>query len=329
MGPHIIATAISCFYSGRGNTWVMLAVNLVAIVVNITADYGLIFGAFGLPELGIAGAAWATNLALTLTAGTYLVLFLLPRHRKEFATLRGWRFDWKLFKRLLSYGGPSGLNFLLDMTAFTLFMLIVGRVGTVELAATNLAFNINHLAFMPIIGCGIAVSTLVGQRLGRADAAAAEYCTWSGFHLAAGYMAIMSAGYVLLPDLFLTPFGLRSQGADFEMARQMATHLLRIVAVYCLFDAFYIVFTAALKGAGDTRYIMWVSVLMAWCIMVAPAVISLAYFDCSIYLLWSYVCAYIIVAGLVFYRRFRAGRWKTMRVIERGTEDACQNYSGG
>ena len=316
IGPNILATAAACFFSGRGRTWVVLAVSLVAIAVNIVADYLLIFGALGFPELGIRGAGWATDLAQGVAAAAFLTLFLLPRYRKEFNSLSGWRPDARLFRRLLRYGGPNGLNFMLDITAFTLFMLIVGRLGTIQLAATNLAFNINHLAFMPIVGCGMAISIMVGQRLGRDTPEEAEYSTWSGFHIAITYMALMSLGYLLVPDWFLTPFGLRSQGVEFQQARAIAIHLLRIVALYCMFDAFYMIFTAALKGAGDTRYIMGMSVVLGWCIMVIPAVVALRYFDPSIYLLWAFVCAYIITAGLVFYARFRTGRWKTMRVIE-------------
>ena len=70
------------------------------------------------------------------------------------------------------------------------------------------------------------------------------------------------------------------------------------------------------KGAGDTRFIMWLSVLLAWSIMVVPSFVSLNYFDAGLYLLWTFICIYIIIAGLVFYLRFRTGRWKTMRVIE-------------
>ncbi|MEW6753183.1 MAG: MATE family efflux transporter [Candidatus Latescibacterota bacterium] len=317
-GPQVVSTATSCFFSGRGQTWVMLVVNVLSIGINIVLDYGLIFGRWGLPEMGIAGAAWATNTGVLVSAVLYLLLFLGPRYRAQYATLRGWRPEAALFGRLLRFGGPNGLNFMLDVLAFALFMLVVGRVGTMELAATNLAFNINSLAFMPLIGCGIAVSTMVGQRLGRSDPEGAEYCTWTGFHLGATYMAAMVVGYVLVPDLFLVPFGLRSQGAEFAAARDLAAILLRFVAVYCLSDAFYMVFTAALKGAGDTRYIMWLSVALAWCIMVIPSYVALAWFDAGIFTLWGFVCAYVVVMGVVFYLRFRTGRWKSMRVIEDG-----------
>lgn len=315
-GPQILSTAISSFFSGRGQTWTVLVVNVISIGLNIVADYVLIFGNFGAPAMGIRGAAWATNLAVVVAALLFLILFLSAENRREFATLSGWRPNRELFARLLRFGGPNGLNFMLDMLAFALFLLVVGKLGTVEMAATNLAFNINSLAFMPLIGGGIALSTMVGQRLGRGAPEEAEYCTWSGFHLALGYMGTMALGYLLAPDFFLTPFGLRAHAGEFTAARDLASQLLRIVALYCVFDACYMVFTSALKGAGDTRYIMWLSVALAWALMVLPSWIGLTWFGVGLFGLWGFICAYVIVMGLVFFLRFRTGRWKTMRVIE-------------
>ncbi len=320
-GLQVLATATSCFFSGRGETWILLAVNVLAIATNIALDYGLIFGHWGLPAMGMEGAAWATNIGLLVSALCFTTLFLSKRYRREFATLRGWKPDAMLMRRLLRYGGPNGINFMLDIMAFTFFLLIVGRLGPIPLAATNLAFNINSLAFMPLIGCGIAVSTMVGQRLGRDEPQQAEYCTWTGVHLALLYMSCMSLGYFFLPDLFLSPFGLHAEGADFEAARQLARQLLRVVAIYCVFDALYMIFTAALKGAGDTRFVMWISITLSWAIMVVPTFVALVYFDASIFVLWSFICAYIIIMGVVFYLRFRTGRWKDMRVIERTSDE--------
>ncbi len=316
IGPFVLSSALSCFFSGRGDTWTVLWVNAAAMLLNVVLDYLLIFGHAGLPRWGIRGAAWATNISALMSALLFFGLMLRRTHRVQFATGSGWRPDLELFRRLLRFGGPNGLNFMLDILAFSLFVLLVGRLGTVELAATNLAFNINSLAFMPLIGASIAVSTMVGQRLGREQPDRAEYCTWTGFHLAVLYMGSMALAYLLVPDVFLMPFALRSQGSDFAQAYAMATSLLRIVGIYCVFDAMYMTFTAGLKGAGDTRYIMLVSIALAWLLMVIPSFVALVYFGVGIFVLWGFMCAYIIVMGLVFYLRFRTGRWKSMRVIE-------------
>ena len=316
LAPLILATSLSCFYSGRGRTWSIFAVNAAATAFNVVVNYALIFGNFGAPEMGIEGAAWATNASAAFACVLYLVLLARPRYRERYATFSGWRFDFKLFRRLLRFGGPNGVNFMLDMLSFTFFVLIVGRIGTLQLTATNLAFNINSLAFMPLIGAAIALSTQVGKRLGANDPEGAEYCTWSGVHLAVGYMSIMSVVYLLVPDLFLMPYGVGATGPEFVQARDLARSLLRIVAIYCVFDAGFMMFTAALKCAGDTRYVMWASVILGWTVMVLPPLVLVAWFDAGIYTVWAFIVAFLIGGCLLFYRRFRGGKWKSMRVIE-------------
>jgi MATE family multidrug resistance protein len=316
IGPIILSASASCFYSGRGKTWTILGVNVFATLINVFLDYGLIFGKWGLPAWGIRGAAWATNISSLTSALIFFSLILRPRYREQYGTLRGWKLDIKLFKRLLRFGGPNGVNFMLDMLTFSSFILICGRLGMVELAATNIAFNINSLAFMPLIGASIAMITLVGQRLGSNRPEEAEYCIWTGFQITVIYMSIMALIYCLIPQIFLIPYSVGADDINFDAVSNIAIKLLRIVAVYCLFDAVYMAFTAALKGAGDTRYIMIMNVTMGWILMIIPSFIALTYFNASIYILWSFICVYIIVSSIVFYFRFRSGKWKSMRVIE-------------
>ena len=96
----------------------------------------------------------------------------------------------------------------------------------------------------------------------------------------------------------------------------IAVNLLRIVAIYCLFDAVYMVYSAALRGAGDTRFSLYMSISLGWIMMVVPSYVALVYFDVGIYVPWVFLCAYVVVSGIVFYLRFRQGKWRSMRVIE-------------
>ena len=124
------------------------------------------------------------------------------------------------------------------------------------MAATNVAFNINTLAFLPMVGLGVAVSTLVGQYLGKDDPVTAERATWSAVHLSLVYMGLIAASYVLTPGLYLAPYEVRAAPETFEPIRAYTVVLLRFVAAYSLLDGLYIVFSAAVKGAGDTRFVM-------------------------------------------------------------------------
>ena len=133
-------------------------------LLNVGLDYVLIFGVLGFPELGIAGAGIATSISLCAKGVTYVLMMLQRQHRKTYHTWAGMKFDPDLFKRLLQYGGPSGLQMLLDVVGFTVFIMLIGRLGGLQAEATSMAFSISTLAFMPIWGFGLATGILVGQR---------------------------------------------------------------------------------------------------------------------------------------------------------------------
>ena len=119
--------------------------------------------------MGIAGAGLGErHRRAACSSSSYSFLVFGGRLRARYRTLN-WRPDLKAFWALIRFGLPSGVQFFIDMVGFTGFILLVGRLGRNELAATNLAFNVNTIAFMPMIGIGITVSVLVGQALGRND----------------------------------------------------------------------------------------------------------------------------------------------------------------
>ena len=317
--PAIASSAMSGFFSGRGKTWPVMWVNTLGTAVNLIMDYGLIFGRWGLPELGIKGAAIATVMSACFSFVAYLILLSRPTHDGRYYTLRGRMFERVLFLRLMYFGFPSGVQFFLDMVGFTTFILLIGRLGTPQLAATNIAFNINTLAFMPMIGFGIAVSVLVGQYLGKNRPDLAERSVYSSFHLTFLYMASVAAAYVLFPSIFLDPFASQADPASFIAIRKTTVILLRFVAVYSLFDALNIVFASAIKGAGDTRFVMFMIAIVSSVALVIPSYIALVLLDAGIYTGWTIASAYVSILGVIFLFRFMGGKWKSMRVIEQAS----------
>jgi multidrug resistance protein, MATE family len=317
-GAEVIAASMAAFFTGRGVTWVVMVVDSSASALNIVLDYVWIFGYFGFPELGIAGAAWATVVSLWCRVLVYAVLMMLPRFRGRYRTWSGRRFNAPLFRRLLRYGGPSGLQFFVEVAGFTLFLLVVGNLGDEAMAATTLAFNVNCLAFVPALGLGMALSVLVGQQLGRNNPNLAARATWTSLCMALGYMGSMALVYVLLPSLLLKlhEMGMSpSELVQFATLRDTTVILLRFVAAYCLFDAMNVVFAGALKGAGDTRFIMIVSVLLTPMPVVA-AWAGIHFFGYGLYWCWIVVTLWICVSGVIYCARFLQGRWRSIRVIE-------------
>jgi len=315
-GAYIGSYALSGFFSGRGQTWPVMWVNVATTTVNLVLDYVLIFGHWGFPELGIRGAAIATVLAGIFSLLVFFVLLFSGEKDSIYHTRRGWRLEKDLLSRLLRFGFPSGVQFFLEIGAFTGFVLVVGRLGIASLAATNIAFNINTLAFMPMIGCGIAISVLVGQYLGAQKPEIAQSAVYSGFHLTFFYMASIAAAYVLLPDLFVAPFAHQADPEGFAEIYGYSVVLLRFVAIYCLFDTMNIIFCSAIKGAGDTRYVMIMTTFLSVFILIIPVYLTVEVLGAGLMVAWVFATAYVISLGVAFYLRFLGGKWRSMRVIE-------------
>ena len=317
--PAIASSGFSGFFSGRGKTWPLMWINVSATLTNIIFDYMLIFGHFGFPELGIRGAAIATVLSACVTFVIYIFIILKPCYYNLFGTLTGCKPDITLLKRLIRYGFPNGMQFFIDTAGFTGFLFIVGKLGRDSLAATNIAFNINNLAFMPMIGFGIAVSVMVGQYIGENNPKMARKSAYSGFHIAISYMTMMVILYLSVPDLFFKPFIASGNNADMEAIRKIVIVLIRFIAVYSIFDTFNIIFAAAIKGAGDTRFVMRMLAVLSASILIIPSYFALIVFKQNVYIGWAIVSVYIISLGIGFYLRFLGGKWETMRVIEPAT----------
>lgn len=316
--PGILDSAVSCFLTGRGKTWIVMWVNVLKTIINIAFDYVLIFGHFGFPRWGIAGAAIATVGANCIACIIYFVIFLLPANRKNFDT-SNYLFDKDLFGRLMKFGFPSGVQFMLDVLGFTLFIVFIGRIDALSFAASSMVFQINMLAFMPMIGFGMATSILVGREIGAGKPQLAQKATFSAAKLTFGYMIAVATSYWLFPDLYLLPFGAGADPQQMQAIRPIAITLLYFVSFYCIFDTGNIIFSAALKGAGDTRFVMYVSIWLNWLIMVIPSWFAVTYLHgkARLFVAWAALSGYVCALAILFLLRFLSGKWKSMRVIEK------------
>ncbi len=312
----IVTTSISGFFTGRGKSWPVMWINVFTAIINIILDYALIFGNLGFPKMGIKGAAIATVISGGVSLLIYLVVIFSPINNRTYSITKGMFFDKELFMRLIKYGAPSGAQFFIDITGFTFFIMFVGKIGDIELIATNIAFNINTLAFMPMIGMGIAVSVLVGQNLGNNNPTLATRSVYSGFHLVILYMVSIAITYFLFPDFFLKPFAHKYNTEDFIRIRAISINLLKFIAIYSIFDSFTIIFSSAIKGAGDTKFVMILIITSTICFLIIPCYVAYFVLGLGIYSGWFIITFYIALLGNIFLIRFRNGKWKSMRVIE-------------
>lgn len=310
----LLSGAQSAFFTGRGETGRVMLVDVTAAFINVVLDYWWIFGGLGVPPLGIAGAAWASVVAQWSKVALYAVQMLDPRYY-EYQLGNLFTVDRTLLKQLWTYGLPNGLQWLLENAAFTLFLLFVGQLGEYAAAATTLAININLVAFIPPLGMGMAVTALVAQHLGAGSRRLARRAASSGFQLAAAYTAVLALLYVLTPDLFLVFYRFGADAQSFAELRPTVVVLLRFVAAYCVFDAMSVIFSAVLRGAGDTPFLLRVAL---WTVPF-PGVatwLGIHGFGWGLLWAWTVLTLWAWVLGVVFLLRYLQGGWERLRVIE-------------
>ncbi len=313
--PMLGTMAMASFYSGRGKTRVVMYVDFLLAAVNIGLDPLLIFGLGPFPRLGIVGAALATDTAYTIALLAYVVLSFRSKDCIAYGFWKHAGFDGDLLRRLLRYGLPTGMQMAAELSAFSIFLFLVGRLGTAELAATNLALNVNMLSFVPMVGFGMAVMTLVGKRIGEGRPQLAERTTWLAARSVAAYMFVFGVAFIAFPDTILLPFIGNHANAEMTSIHDQVIVLLRFVAFYTFFDGMAIVFAYAIRGAGDTRFPFVYTLVTSWTVMVLPTYYLVTTHRGGLNAAWCACSAYICLVGTGFFLRFLRGNWKTMNII--------------
>jgi MATE family multidrug resistance protein len=307
--------AIGGYFMGIGQTRVNMIANAIGCSLNILLNYLMIFGHGGFPEMGIAGAAYATIISGFVSFFIQLALFLRSPAVCTGNTAALWALDSALLRRILRFGTPSGLQLLMDIGAFALFIMLTGRMGAVSLAASNIAFSINNLAFAPLLGFGMAASTLVGQLQGARQPEAAERAGYTGLKMALLYMCVIGATFVLFPHSYFELFRPKNATYSADELLTLGRSMLWLMTAWGLLDTVTIVLSGALKGAGDTRFVMIYMVVGGWLVLV-PGTVLLLHLGYGILGLWVWLALYISVLAVGFWWRWQKGRWKAIRVIE-------------
>lgn len=308
--------ALSGFFAGRGITRPVMIINAVGMALNIPLDYALINGIWIFPELGITGAAITTVASSGLGTLLFSCMIFSGKNHQAFRTRYG-LYDPGIFFRLMRFGVPGGLQFSMDVLAFTIFIFMVGRIGNIELAVSNIVISINSLSFIPAMGFSYGVSTLVGQSLGRRQPKEAKLAAWSAIHILLAYTFIIDCFFLFAPGFVLSVFIPAGQAFDYALVRETGIVLLRIVAAYILMDALYMTFSGVLKGAGDTHFIMWSVGFVSLFVMILPVYIGIEVFQQGIHYAWMCVLMFITSLFIITSVRYRQGRWEKMLVVER------------
>lgn len=318
---------MSAFLSGLGRTRLVMWITLFGAAINIPLDYFLIFGLdIGgvqvIPRWGVLGAAVATAASWVIISIVFAIFIFNSSMEKSHGVRRNRAFEKPLFLNLLKFGAPGGIQFFMEIAAFTFFAFIAGRLGEMVLAVNNIVFSIESLSFFPMIGVGTAVSVMVGQAIGRGAPDEGAEATKSGMVISSIYLVFMMALFLLAPrfllGLFLPPDTYTS--SQQEQIYKLGETLLQFVVLYGLFDGLYLCCFGAIRGAGDVMFPMYAMAFGGIFVLTIPSLILFYLGWATIYTLWGIFVFYVVsltAAGVV---RYRGGRWRSMSIIERPVE---------
>jgi len=241
--------------------------------------------------------------------------YLRRAYRVEYGVLQALRFDREIMGQILRLGTPSGLEFFLNILAFNLLVLNFHSYGVTVAAAITITFNWDMVSFIPLIGVGIGVTSLVGRYMGAGQPDTAARAALSGVKVACLYTLVTFTAFCLFPGPLVEVFRPgEAEAATFPEVAALAVFMVRLISIYVFADAIAIVFSSALRGAGDTFWTMVLSVSGHWVFTITAAVL-IRICGAGPRTTWVVVVFLVLGLGSAFFLRFRSGRWRTLRVV--------------
>lgn len=281
-----------------------LAVAAAGVVVNALLNYGLIFGRFGFPALGLLGAGIGSSCAnLFMFLAMALVVTLHPRFRRYRLFGRFWRSDWQRFRDVWRLGLPIAVTLALEITIFNAAVFLMGLIGASSIAAHAVALQLAAFTFMVPLGLSQAATVRVGLAFGRRDRKGVTRAGWTAFAMGVSFMAAMAVLMLAIPNRLVSLFLDASDPANREVIG-LAVSFLFVAALFQVFDGAQSVAAGMLRGLHDTRVPMTFAAFGYWVIGLATAV------GLGFGLGWQGVGIWIgLAAGLGVVALLLLGRW--------------------
>ncbi len=296
------------FYNGISRSRIHMIVAVIANTTNVLLNYALIFGHWGSPEMGTSGAGLATTLSSALAFMLYAAFYSLPTVHKTYFGLWWGKLSTIDLKQVLRISMPAALQNFGVIIGFALFMVIMGMVNTVALAATEIVFNILSFSFMPALGFLYAAQTIVSENIGRGDFDRAARSVRMATRLCMLFMGSMGIVFLAVPEgilrIFTNDLAIISTGAI----------PLQILGLVQFMDAIGMVHLGALRGAADNTYLAVADLMLMWLFFLPVSYVTAVHFDIGILGGWVAFACYLSFFAFVASQRFQSGTWRSITV---------------
>ncbi|HRK60932.1 MAG TPA: MATE family efflux transporter [Candidatus Omnitrophota bacterium] len=303
------------FFSGIGRTGIVMFSSLTALIVNVIVSFVLIYGKLGFPALGIRGAAIGTITGSVSAVLVAAFFYFEKSNDARFDVRSAFTFSSQVIKKWLRYGYPAGIEMFLSLLAFNGLVMAFQSMGPVVATASSIVLNWDMVAYVPLMGMEIGVTSLVGRYIGAKQLDLAHRSTMSGLKVGCVYALGLLALFTFFPVPLAQLFHPAEASVAFAEAQPIAVAMLKMIAFYVLSVVIVIVFVGALRGAGDTLWAMSYHISLHWT-CVAVLYVSTRYLGASAVQGWAWLIAIFLVLSSGAWLRYRSGKWKNIHVLE-------------
>lgn len=270
--PMIVANVLRTFVAAMGRPVFATVITAVAIGVNALANWALIYGHFGLPELGLRGSAFATVITCVATVGAYVMAIQTDRRLRRYHLFgHWWRPEWQRLRQIVRIGLPIALIVVAEGGFFGAAGFLMGRIGAAELAGHTIALQVAALAFQIPFGVGQAATIRVGFHFGAGDRGGVTRAGWAALAVAFGFSFVAAAGMVLFPRAVLSLYVQVDNPLNAAMVA-LAMQYLLVASAFQLFDGIQAVAAGLLRGLQDTRVPMIMALVGYWIVGFGTAI---------------------------------------------------------
>ena len=292
--PLLLYAAFRRYLQAVGLVRPVMVTLVAANLVNAGANWVLIYGNLGAPALGVAGAAWATNIGRVFMAGALLAVIVRHEraHRAGLFDVPFFTPEWDRLARLFRLGAPAATQLTAEVGVFGAVAALAGRIDPIALAAHQVALNIASVTFMVPLGLASAGAVRVGHAIGRRSVDEASHAGWAVIALALAFMSVSAIVFIAGGRLLVTAF------TDDPAVVATGIVLMQVAAAFQLFDGLQVVTTGALRGLGDTRTPMFANLVGHWLIALPIAAYAGFALGYGVVGLWSGLCVGLILVGI-------------------------------
>jgi multidrug resistance protein, MATE family len=307
----LISVSFRGFFFGISKTKIFMFSGVITNLLNIIFNYIFIYGEFGFPKMGLAGAGLGSTLATMFDGFFYIVIIMLPSYRKRFQNLKHLLLNKNIISAIIKISLPVSFQNVFILIGFLSFVSITGIIGTLEQASTQAIISTLFISFLPCFGFGIAVQTLVGNNLGAKKFLLAKIYGFETAKVATIYTIILGFIFIIIPQYVLLII------TNDQTIIDTAVPSLRVAGFAQIFYGIGVVLANGLQAAGRSFYVMKSEVITNILIFVPLAYFLGVYLELGLTWAWMALPVYIILYSLIIYLKFNSVDWHTKISIEK------------